>query len=77
MAFINEYIPEEDIKKYGIREIWDTFHPFGKGDINLQKKHSWTLDEEREIFFIPASSGKEEFSNITTCIFFMTKNISV
>lgn len=68
MAFINEYISEEDIKKYGIREIWDQFHPFSKNDMNLLKKHSWTVDKDRDVFFIPAKSGKEEFSNQIICI---------
>ncbi|MDR7090210.1 hypothetical protein [Cellvibrio fibrivorans] len=68
MAFINEYISEEDIKKYGIREIWDQFHPFSKNDLNLQKKHSWTVDKDRGVFFIPAKSGKEEYSNQIICI---------
>lgn len=63
MAFINEYISEEDIKKYGIREIWDQFHPFSKNDMNLLKKHSWTVDKERDVFFIPAKSGREEKSS--------------
>lgn len=50
MAFVNEYISEEDIKKYEIREIWDKFHPFSKNDMNLLKKHSWTVDKERDVF---------------------------
>ena len=63
MDFVNEYISEEDIKKYGIREIWDQFHPFSKNDMNLLKKHSWTVDRDRDVFFIPAKSGREEKSN--------------
>jgi hypothetical protein len=68
MAFINEYISEEDIQKYGIRQEWDKFHPFSKNDLNLLKKHSWTVDKERDVFFIAATSGREELSNQVTCI---------
>lgn len=69
MAFINEYISEEDIKKYDIRGIWKQFHPFltdEELDLSVDK-YSWTVDKDREIFFIPLKSGKDEFSNQKSC----------
>lgn len=65
MAFINEFVPEEDIKKYKLREIWDSYHPFTKDDLNKNFRHSWTIDREKDVFVIPAIVGREELSNQT------------
>lgn len=68
MGFVNEYISDEDLNKYGIQEIWDEFHPYSKNDLNLIHKHSWTVDKKECIFFMPVAEGKEEFSNRQDCI---------
>ena len=50
MAFVNEYASEEDIEKYGLKEIWDRYHPFRKGRYfggNTPAPHRMTLEEKR------------------------------
>lgn len=68
MSFVNEFVPEEDINKYRLREIWDKYHPFSKEGLNKSFRHSWTIDREKDVFIIPASTGREEFSNQTIWI---------
>lgn len=62
MAFINEYISEEDIKKYDVKYAWEKIS--GPGE---PSKYTWTVDKEKNIYFIPMVSGKEEFSNQKLC----------
>lgn len=69
MAFVNEYVSEEDIEKYNLKEIWLNFRPGRKKEIPSYFRFSWTVDKERNVFFIPAYSGKEEFSDRVNCIF--------
>ena len=45
MAFINEYISEEDFKKYDIKGICEQF------DISFYRL-AWTVDREKAIFLI-------------------------
>lgn len=56
MAFINEFIPEADVEKYGIKEI--NFH-FNKSSF----KPGWTIDRERDIYLRKLLQGRDEFSN--------------
>ena len=37
MAFVNEYISDEDVAKYGIAQLRDEFHAY------RQEKFYWTL----------------------------------
>ena len=69
MAFINEYISEEDIKKYDIRGIWRKFDRCSSDEERdaMVGRYSWTIDRGLGIFFIPISNGKEEFSNQKIC----------
>jgi len=51
MAFINEYISEEDIEKYKINELMNSY----QGENKFPKKyykHRWTIDKERECWFM-------------------------
>ena len=68
MVFVREFVSEEDIKKYDLDGIWDIYHPFSKGKRPPGFSHSWTIDREREIFFIPVAAGREERSNRMTCV---------
>jgi hypothetical protein len=66
MAFINEKISEEDVKKYGIDALWDKYHikrekPFGF-------YFSWTIDRDRDISLMRVHSGREELSNRITFV---------
>lgn len=63
MAFVNEYIPEEDIKKYDIA-TWDA---------NLLKGHyqpDWTRDREHDIYLRYICTGREEFAGRWTFCFY-------
>jgi len=56
MAFVNEFVPEEDAKKYGLEEIdrhyrHSSFHP------------EWTVDRERDIYLREVEIGREESAN--------------
>lgn len=73
MTFINEFVSDEDIKKYKLQDIWDRYHPFSKEDVNSSFRYAWTIDREKNVFFIPASTGREEYSNRTECIFYWKK----
>lgn len=56
MAYMNEYIPEEDIKKFGIEEI----------DKRYRKAHYkpyWTIDREKNSYLRHMSVGREELCN--------------
>ena len=51
MAFVNEYIPEEDFEKYEIREI-DRQAP-----ATIIWRRDWTIDRERDIYLRQVSRG--------------------
>lgn len=67
MAFVNEYIPEVDIEKYGIKTIDQSL--FGKeGTTN---RRDWTIDRERNIYLRKvANSPRESADNIYRWTFF-------
>lgn len=71
MAFVNEYISEENIKKYNIREILKKFHPlFDDNDLDaVFGKYSWTIDKDEYIFLILVTQGREDESNQESCAF--------
>jgi hypothetical protein len=69
MAFINEYISEEDMKKYDIKGVWKKYHPSTTDEEAASQTYTWTIDRDREAFFIPIMSGREEFSGQKTCAF--------
>jgi hypothetical protein len=51
MAFINEYIPAEDKKKYNMTD---------HSDFYLAGTNSWTVDRERDMFLLPRTGGGPE-----------------
>jgi len=51
MAFINEYISDEDIEKYQIDALMNSYQ--GEGTFpDKYYKHRWTIDKERGVWFI-------------------------
>lgn len=68
MAFVNEYISEAGIEKYGIKELDEKF---GKGHY----KPIWTVDLGRDIYLRKMYCGHEEFSNRCTHCFFWKGNL--
>lgn len=69
MTFVNEYVSEEDIKKYMLDEIWLKYHPEEKSVPN-HYRHEWTVDRERDIFLKWISVGREEYSNRLTFVLY-------
>lgn len=61
MAFVNEYVSDEDVKKYGLEELR---MKWGK-DIPPRFRYTWTFDREKNSYYIPMRTGREEFSNQT------------
>ncbi|MBK8186316.1 MAG: hypothetical protein IPK77_03185 [Cellvibrio sp.] len=73
MAFINQYISEEDMQKYNIREIWKKIYPSHSyksldNIATLNGKYSWTVDRARNIFFIMMLSGTFESSHLSSSV---------
>lgn len=56
MAFVNEYIPVDDVKKYGIEEIDRRF-------LKTTYQPDWTVDRERNIYLRQVASRREEFAS--------------
>ena len=58
MAFVNEYISEEDIKKYNLEEDWirrnPQYRPEGRPTSCPLK---WTIDRERNVHLMDISYG--------------------
>jgi len=59
MAFFNENVSEEDVEKYKLKEL----HLEWWGEIPPRFRYTWTRDIERDSFYIPMRTGREEFSN--------------
>jgi hypothetical protein len=63
MAFVNEYVPEADIKKYGIEEVDQCY---GKSNM----RPDWTIDRERYIYLRWMVTGEDEFRNQSDFTFY-------
>lgn len=63
MAFVNEFASEEDIKKYDLYGIWDKYHPLRKGKYYLGQRPWFTVDREKNIYFMVLGGGREENCN--------------
>jgi hypothetical protein len=64
MAFVNEYIPEADVEKYGLKEI-DAKHLVGR-----MNRRNWTIDRERNVYLREVTTYRCEMENITKWTFF-------
>ena len=64
MAFINERIPEADVKKYGLEAI-DEQHLVGR-----TSSRAWTIDRARDIYLRCVARGRDELSHISTWNFY-------
>lgn len=59
MAFVNEYVSDDNIKKYDLEALRMKW----KGWIPPRFQHTWTFDIERDSYYIPMETGREEKSN--------------
>ena len=63
MAFVNEYISEADVEKYGTKELDEKFR-------KMERKPHWTVDHERNIYLRYLHNEREEHSNRLTYYFY-------
>ena len=72
MEFVNEYVSEEDIKKYNINEIWLSHHPEykRKGRTSSNSPYNWTIDREREVWLMRVAAGGYERGNLSTWVLY-------
>ena len=76
MAFVNEIVSEEDIKKYGLDELMKEFSSWEWRDGRpVGFVHLWAIDRARDIFFLLVKSieevgpsGRPEATTKTLCI---------
>ena len=66
MAFVNEYVSDNNIKKYNLESLRIKC----KGWIPPRFRFDWTFDSERDSYFIPMESGREENSNQVRGVFY-------
>jgi hypothetical protein len=67
MGFVNEFIPEEDVEKYGLEAIDEKFRSNGT------RARDWTIDRERDIYLrnVAIGGGAEpELRNRTLWTFY-------
>ena len=64
MAFVNERIPEADVKKYGLEAI-DEQHLVGRTN-----SRDWTIDRNRNIYLRQVTTYRDDMENITKWTFF-------
>ena len=75
MAFVNEYVSDEDVQKY---KLDDLVRRWKGGWIPPQHRHTWTFDRERDVYFKLMSSGREEQSNhIKSVLFYKGVELTV
>ena len=72
MAFINEYIGEENIEKYQINELMNSYSKY-KDFPKKHYKHRWTIDTERESWFMWVHSPTDplDYTRGTGEVFFI------
>lgn len=62
MAFVNEYIPEEDKKKHNMT---------ADSNFYLAGTHSWTVDRDKDMFLLPRTgSGPESTPGVMNYAFY-------
>ena len=67
MAFINEFISNNDREKYEINTLWRKYHPgsqLNPDELDIE----WTFDRHNDIYLKAMKSGREELSNQTTFV---------
>ena len=61
MAFVNEYVSDADVRTFAL----ETLHQKWWGEIPPGFRYTWTVDREKNCYYIPLRTGREEFSNRT------------
>ncbi len=74
MSFVNEFASEEDIEKYDLNSLMDEYRPMYKGNQFELSPPMFTIDRERNIFFMTYRQGREEFGNRTYALLWINGN---
>ena len=74
MTYINEMISKENLEKFKIVDLWNTYHPFNKVCLDESTEISWVVDQVEQSYLILLKIGKEEWSNEHTFAFSLDKN---
>jgi hypothetical protein len=72
MGFVNEFASEEDIEKYDLEGLMDKYRPIYKDRQFELSQPKFTIDRERNIFFMTYRQGREEFSNRTYALLWIS-----
>lgn len=67
MAFVNEYVSEEDVEKYELKKLKRSYTH--SDWLPPGYRFTWTIDREREAFFMTVGGGREEAPNRLECTF--------
>ena len=72
MAFVNEYVSEDDIKKYGLDKVWLDRNAVYKAEGKMPSgfRYKWTVDRESDSYFMVVGGGGYDRGNITNCVLF-------
>ena len=68
MPYENEYVPDDEVQKYGLHDIWNRYHPFNPVP-HAGFQHTWTVDRDCDSFLIRVKIGREEEARMNTFIF--------
>lgn len=60
VGFVNDYATDEEIERYGLKEIWDRYNPGAKGFYWLGARASFTVDRKAGVFLQALSQGTGE-----------------
>lgn len=63
MAFVNEFASEEDVEKYGLKQLCDKY-------LIYRSKYNWTIDKERDMYLMWIRSGREDYANEYDFLFY-------
>ncbi len=71
MAFVNEYVSDEDIKKYNLDRVWLDRNAVYKieGKLPSGFRHKWTVDRESDTYFMVVGGGGYD-RNVTRCLLY-------
>jgi hypothetical protein len=65
VTFVNEYVSDDDVKKYRLTELWLRYHP-EYDSYPSSFRHMWTIDREQDAYFMVMGGGGRE-ENYSLC----------
>ena len=76
MAFVNEYVSDDEVRKHDLDGLLNSYNPLSFNPLpHSGFRHAWTIDRERDIYFLPVKtitetgrSGRHEPTNRTVFV---------